>query len=443
MSSLAMMLHQSGYRVTGSDLANSALIDTLRRAGIAVAIGHSAANVEAAALVVRSSAVPEENPEVARARQLGREVLKHSEMLGRLSQVRRTLAVAGTHGKTTTTAMLATILIHAGLDPTVLVGGVLSSLGSGARLGQSEYLVVEADEFDRRFLELHPEIAVVNNVEPDHLDYYGSMDAIREAFEAFARLVPEDGWLIVNADNPGARELAESRAERTITFGLSPLANWYAANVIPNDDGGSDFYVYANDHPVGQFHLRVPGRHNVSNALAAAVAAGRVGVDQGTAAEALDSFTGVGRRLERLGEARGVVVLDDYAHHPTKVRASLSGLREHHPGRIICLFQPHHYHRLNSLFEDFAQAFADADVVVLVDVYQPAGRGPEAGERTSADLATAIRGPRVTHIANLDAATDEVARVARPGDIIVTMGAGDVTNAGAKLLRILRERTSA
>lgn len=442
MSSLATMLRQAGYRVTGSDLSNSPLVESLRAAGIPVALGHAEANVEGANLVVRSSAVPDSNPEVARARALGLEVLKHAQMLGRLSQTRRTLAVAGTHGKTTTTAMLATILIHAGYDPTVLVGGVLPSLGSGARLGQSEFLVVEADEFDRRFLELHPEIAIVNNVEPDHLDYYGSMDAIRAAFESFTRLVPDEGWLVLNADNPGARRLAATRPDQAVTFGLGSGAEWRATNVTANDAGGSDFFVYVNEHPVGAFHLKVPGRHNVSNALAAAVAAGRVGVDLTVAAEALEGFGGVGRRLERIGEAGGVVVLDDYAHHPTKTRASLAALREHHPGRIVCLFQPHHYHRLSSLFDDFARAFADADVVVLADVYQPVGRGPEAGERTAADLAAAIVGPEVTYAGPLAEATRIVANLARPGDLVVTMGAGDVTTAGPELLRMLGERKS-
>jgi UDP-N-acetylmuramate--alanine ligase len=227
-----------------------------------------------------------------------------------------------------------------------------------------------------------------------------------------------------------------------VTFGLGGAAEWRASNVEPNDAGGSDFFVYVNDHPVGQFHLQVPGRHNVANALAASVAAGRVGVDLTTAAEALAGFTGVGRRLERIGEAGGVAVFDDYAHHPTKVRASLAGLREHHPGRIVCLFQPHHYHRLSSLFEDFARAFGDADLVVLADVYQPAGRGPEAGERTAVDLAAAIAGPEVAYAGTLADAAREVARQAQTGDLVVTMGAGDVTNAGPELLRLLAERTS-
>jgi UDP-N-acetylmuramate--alanine ligase len=386
--------------------------------------------------------VPEDDPEVARARELGVPVLKHAEMLGELSRSRRTLAVAGTHGKTTTTGMLTTILISAGLDPTVLIGGVLPSLGSGARLGGSDFLVAEADEFDRRFLKLHPEIAIVTNVEPDHLDYYGDFAAIREAFAAFAGRVPEDGWLVLNADDRHAAELAEVRPDQAVTYGLTPRAEWRATGITVNDVGGSDFVVYANDALVGRFRLRVSGKHNVANALAAAVAAGRVGVDLTTASEALEGFIGVERRLEWKGEAGGVVVLDDYAHHPTEIRATLAAVREQHPGRIVCLVQPHHYHRLSSLFPDFARAFGDADEVVVTDVYAPAGRGPNAGERTAEDLSRAIEGASARYGGNLDAAIQAVVDLARPGDVVLTMGAGDVTHGGPAILRLIRERSA-
>jgi UDP-N-acetylmuramate--alanine ligase len=440
MSPLAVVLKRAGYQVTGSDLADTPGLAGLRAMGIPSVVGHAANNVGGASLVVRSSAIPETNVEVVRARELGVPVVKHADLIGWLSEQKRTLAVAGTAGKTTTTAMLATILLAAGRDPTVLVGGVLPTLGSGAHLGESELLVVEADEFDRRFLKLRPEIAVVTNVEPDHLDYYGTFDAVRDAFAAFVRLVPDDGWLVVCADDPGSSALTQERPERSITYGLSEHAEWKAAGLTVNDQGGNDFVVYANDHLVGRFSLRVPGRHNVSNALAAAVAAGRVGVDFTTAAAALESFTGVERRLERKGEVDGIVVFDDYAHHPTKIRACLQGVREQHSGRIVCLFQPHHYHRLSSLFDDFARAFRDADLVVVADVYTPAGRGPSAGDRTSQDLARAIRGPSATYGGPLATASRLAADAARAGDVIVTMGAGDVTTAGSIILQLLAAR---
>lgn len=440
MSSLAVMLREAGYRVSGSDLNDSAGVDSLRARGIPVAVGHHPDNLGAVTLVVRSSAVPESNPEVQRAAELGIPVVKHSEMIGWLSTTKRTLAVAGTAGKTTTTAMLAWILKEAGFDPTALVGGVLPALGSGARLGRSDFLVVEADEFDRRFLELHPEVAIVTNVEPDHLDYYGSFDAIREAFRQFVGKVPEGGWMILCGDDREAATLAAIAPERAVTYGLDVGVDWRAAGLNPNELGGTDFVVYAHENLIGKFRLRVPGAHNVANALAAMVAAGRVGVDFTTAAAALEQFTGVQRRLENKGEAVGVVVIDDYSHHPTKVRAGLAALREHHPGRVVCLFQPHHYHRLSSLFDDFARAFGDADLVIVADVYSPAGRGPSAGERTAQDLARAIQGTTARYGGNLAESTELVVSLARRGDLIVTMGAGDVTEAGPSILRRLANR---
>ena len=440
MSSLAVMLRDAGYQVSGSDLSDTSTIESLRARGIAVTVGQRGENVRSVDIVVRSSAVPESNPEVQRAGELGIRVVKHAEMLGWLSTTRRTFAVAGTAGKTTTTAMLAWILDRTGFDPTALIGGVLPAFGSGARLGGSEFLVVEADEFDRRFLALHPEIAVVTNVQPDHLDYYGTFDAIRQAFRQFVTNVPPGGWVILCADDAEALALSSVAPDRTVTYGLGIGAEWRAAGLAPNGMGGSDYVVYARETLVGKFRLRVPGAHNVANALAATVAAGRVGVDFTAAASALETFTGVQRRLEHKGEAGGVVVIDDYSHHPTKIRAALAALREHHAGRIVCLFQPHHYHRLNSLFDDFAQAFGDADLVVVADVYAPAGRGPAAGERTSGDLARAMPTSSTRAGGSLAEATDVVTRLARRGDLIVTMGAGDVTEAGPEILRRLTER---
>ncbi|MGH2461488.1 MAG: UDP-N-acetylmuramate--L-alanine ligase, partial [Chloroflexota bacterium] len=343
MSPLATVLKQAGYTITGSDLHRSPAVDALIELGVPIAIGHAPANVTGASLVIRSSAVPDSNAEVRQALHLGMRVLKHAEFLGLLSRTRRTLAVAGTHGKTTTTAMLATILLAAELDPTVLVGGVMPLLGSGARLGSSQFLVVEADEFDRRFLELRPEIAIVTNVEADHLDYFGDLPAIEQAFREFLAPVPDQGWVVAGADDPVAAALAVERPSNAVTFGLSALAEWRAVGISRNELGGNDFYVQAHGTLVGHFHLPVPGLHNVYDALAAIVAAGRVGVDFTVAAAALESFATVERRLERKGGVANIVVYDDYAHNPTKIRASLAALREQHEGRIICLYQPHTY----------------------------------------------------------------------------------------------------
>ncbi len=440
MSSLATVLRQAGFAVTGSDLHDSPAVEALRGTGVPIVVGHDPVNLGSAGLVIRSSAVPEANSEVREARRRGIPVLKHAEFLGLLSQARRTLAVAGTHGKTTTTAMLATILVAAGLDPTMLIGGVLPSVGSGARLGSSEFLVVEADEFDRRFLQLRPEIAVVTNVEADHLDYFGDVSAIEQAFREFLDAVPDGGWVVASADDPISARLAEERPSNSVTFGTDEIADWRAVGISRNEVGGNDFYVQAHGTLVGHFRLPVPGLHNVLDALAAVVAAGRVGVDFTVAADALERFTTVERRLERKGCVSDVVVYDDYAHNPTKIRASLAALREQHEGRIVCLYQPHTYHRLESLFDDFCHAFQDADLVVVSDVYEPVGRGPGHGARTAEDLSRAIVGPAARYGGSLGAAIEEVGREARRGDWIVTMGAGDVTTAGPAILRRLSER---
>lgn len=440
MSSLAVVLRDAGFVVRGTDVSPSGTIDMLRANGISTVIGHDAINIEGAGVVVRSAAVPLSNPEIVAATAQGIPVFTHAEVLGSLSKARRTLAVAGTHGKTTTTAMLASILVEAGLDPTILVGGVMPDLGSGARLGASPFLVVEADEYDRRFLQLHPEIAIVTNLEPDHLDYYGNLGAIIEAFESFVNRVREDGWIIVGADSPLGAKLADLHPDRSPTYGLGPLAEWRAVGISRNDLGGNDFYVFAHETLVGQFRLRVPGEHNVSNALAAAVAAGRIGVDFTVASRALAKFSGVQRRLEYKGEVRGVVLYDDYAHHPTEVRATLSAAREQASGRIVCLFQPHTFHRLRTLFSDFTLAFKEADLVVIADVYAPTGRGPSDGDLTSEKLAASIVGTNAQYGGSLDESITLLAQLARSGDVVLTMGAGDVTKAGPWLLRALADR---
>lgn len=434
MSSLATLLWEAGYTVTGSDLKPSPVVDSLRATGIPITIGHDPQNLRGTSLVVRSSAVPDSNVEIERARALGINVLKLAEFIGLISETYRTMAVAGTSGKTTTTAMLASIALEAGLDPTIVLGGILPSLGSGARLGAGDFLIVEADEFDRRFLHLRPEVAVVTNVEADHLDYYGGLPAIVDAFAAFVDLVPGEGWIVACADDPTAARLAQRKPENAVTYGLGDNADWRAVGVSKNDIGGNDFYVMAHDTLVGHFRLRVPGLHNVYDALAAAVAAGRVGVDFTTAASALEKFDGVRRRLERIGEEAGVIVYDDYAHNPPKVRATLSALREQHEGRIICLFQPHTFHRLASLFDDFTHSFVDADLVVVTDVYEPFGRGPGHGSRTAEDLVKAIVGPAARYGGDLRSSIETVTRAVRHGDVVVTMGAGDVTTAGPEIL---------
>ncbi len=437
-NAIARVLVEAGFPVSGSDLQGSPATADLAGLGARIQVGHRAEQVEGAGLVVISSAVPATNPEVARARELGIPVVKRAEFLGELTRHRRAICVAGTHGKTTTSAMAGLALIAGGLDPTVLVGGVVPALGTGGRFGRGEHLVAEADEFDGSFLRFTPGIAVVTNVEPDHLDFYRDFSAIVEAFRAFVARVPADGSLVVCQDDPAARELRSACAGQVITYGLAPGADWQAVEIAPNDLGGNDFVALRRGEARGRFRLAVPGRHNVANALAAVAVADLCGVEPTATAEALARFGGVRRRLELKGEARGIAVYDDYAHHPTEIVATLRAVRERHRGRLWCVFQPHTINRTRALFDQFAAAFGDADRVLVADIYVPAGREVATGEITSGDLVRAMRHPGAAHVGRLSDIVDRLADEARPGDVVLTMGAGDVYHVGEDLLERLR-----
>ncbi|MCL4535161.1 MAG: UDP-N-acetylmuramate--L-alanine ligase [Bacteroidetes bacterium] len=427
MVALAEVLLAAGHRVTGSDLAVTPATERLRTLGVTVCHGHAAGNVEGADLLIVSSAIPEHNPEVQRARELGLPIWKRADLLGAITRQRKSILVSGTHGKTTTSAMISLVLEGGGLSPTFLVGGDLRNLGTGARLGSGPYLVAEADEFDRSFLRMSPWAAVVTNVEADHLDYYGTLEAVVEAFRQFVALVPQEGMAILCADSPRALALAAQCQGKVVTYGFSPAANWRAAEVSPNSRGGNDCLVRYNGRPWGRVSLQVPGRHNVSNALAAVAAAAGVGVPAPAIQAALSDFKGTGRRYERRGSYRGAELYDDYAHHPTEVRATLAAAREQHPGRLWAVFQPHTTHRLKSLFDGFVMAFGDADRVVVVDTYLPPGREREPGDLTSADLVRAMDHPNARHIGPLGEAADYLAGELQEGDVVLVMGAGDVT----------------
>ena len=437
-NAIARVLLEAGYPVSGSDLKDSETTRDLERLGATIHVGHRAEQVEGAGLVVISSAVPADNPEVVRARELGVPVVKRAEFLGELTRHRRSVCVAGTHGKTTTSAMIGLALVAGGLDPTVLVGGVVPALGTGGRFGRGEHLVAEADEFDGSFLRFAPSIAVVTNVEPDHLDFYRDFAAIVDAFRAFVGRVPDDGYLIACWDDPVARGLGTACSGQTVTYGLGSEGDWQAVEIAPNDLGGNDFAALRRGQVFGRFRLAVPGRHNVANALAALAVADLCGVGPATAAEALARFGGVRRRLELKGVEGGVHVYDDYAHHPTEIVATLRAARERHRGRLWCVFQPHTVNRTKSLFGEFAAAFGEADRVLVADIYVPAGREATTGEVTSADLVRAMRHPGAEHVARLEDIVERLAAEARPGDLVLTMGAGDVYRVGEELLTRLR-----
>lgn len=444
MSAIAQILLHRGHQVTGSDLRPSELTRRLEALGATVYEGHHADYVDDAGLLVATAAAREDNPELQEARRRGIPVLVRDQMVARLLEGYRAVAVAGTHGKTTTTSMVAVILKHAGLDPTYLLGGESVDLGGNAAPGSGPYVVVEADEYKGAFLSYRPEVAVVLNVEPDHLDYYRTPENVAAAFRRFLANVPPEGHLVVCADSPGAAALLADpqadpplRARDVQRYGLTEPAEWTAADVEPNDVGGHDFTVRYRGRPEGRFRLRVPGLHNVGNALAAVAVGRTLGLDAETIAGALAGFRGARRRFELVGEARGVTVLDDYAHHPTEIRATLQAARRRFPGRrLVAVFQPHTYSRTAYLLDGFRDCFADLDELIVAETYA-AREGPEAG-MGARELAAHIPRPRARYAATLEEAARMAVETARPGDVIFTMGAGDVNQAGPAILEGLR-----
>ena len=437
MSGIAEVLLNLGYRVTGSDLRAS---DTTRRLvslGGAVALGHAAANVADADVVVTSSAVRRDNPEVAEARARKIPVIPRAEMLAELMRLKYGIAIAGSHGKTTTTSMAAHLLAEAGLDPTAVVGGKVNAFGSNAKLGNGEYMVVEADESDGSFLRLSPTIAVVTNIDPEHLDHWKTAAALRQGFLDFVNRVPFYGLAILCLDHPTVQSLLPEVEKRFVTYGESPQAD-YRATAIEVRAHRVAFDAWRRGEPLGRFETGMVGRHNALNALSVVALGDEMGLTPDVIRAGMASFEGVQRRFTVRGEAGGVTVVDDYGHHPAEVRAVLRGAREAFGRRVVCLFQPHRYTRTRDLFAELSTAFNDAEVVLLSEVYA-AGEEPIPGA-TGASLAEAVRAcghHDVTFVperARLAAAARE--RV-RPGDLVITLGAGDITACGPELLGML------
>jgi UDP-N-acetylmuramate--alanine ligase len=438
MSAIAEVLLNLGYEVSGSDLRLSSITSKLAGMGAQIHEGHAAANVAGARALVVSSAVDEQNPEVQEARRLQIPVIPRGELLAELMRLKYGIAVAGSHGKTTTTSMTATILNCAGLDPTVMVGGRVASMGgSNARVGKSEFLVVESDESDGSFLKLAPIIAVVTNIDREHLDHYPTLDAIRAAFIEFVNKVPFYGAAVVCLDDPNVQGILPEIRRRTITYGTTSQAGIEATEI---DCGAfaSDFRLERGGADLGRYHLRVPGRHNVLNAMAAAAVAMELEVAPGVIREALATFSGVERRFQLRGEQRGVTVIDDYGHHPTEIRATLDGARLCGFRRIHVLFQPHRYTRTLHLMDDFAGAFHQADSLFVTDIYA-ASEKPIEGVTAEA-LVERIRqfGHRsAEYVGTIDRGVEALLGVAQPGDLVLTLGAGNVWQAGEKVLEEL------
>ena len=439
MSGIAEVMHHLGYRVQGSDQAEGYVVEGLRKAGIPVAIGHSADNLGDARVVVCSTAVSRGNPEVEAAIERRLPLVRRAEMLAELMRMQSTVAVAGTHGKTTTTSMIAAILDAGGIDPTVINGGVINAYGSNARLGSSDWMVVEADESDGSFLRLDGTIAVVTNIDPEHLEHYGSFEEVKKAFCEFIENVPFYGLAVLCVDHPEVQNiLSRIRDRRIMTYGTSALADIRALNIEPRD-GGSRFDVSVlgldgERRLIEGVFVPMPGRHNVLNALAALAVGLEFRMDDATLVRGFERFTGVKRRFTRVGEIDGALIIDDYAHHPVEIRAVLSAARESAQERVIAVVQPHRYTRLRDLMEDFQNAFNDADVVFVAPVYA-AGEPPIEGV-DAATLAEGLRAHGHRMVKTVQAAADLAANLrdlAAPGDMIVCMGAGDITKWAASL----------
>lgn len=443
LSAIARILLQSGYSVCGSDLQLSRITQELVEAGATVHAGHAAGNLGHASLVVVSSAIPADNPEVAEARKRHIPVVKRGQMLAWLMKDRYGIAVAGTHGKTTTSAMIALVLEDASLDPTIIVGGIVPELGTNAKRGEGQHLVLEADEYDRTFLDLSPQAAVVTSIEMDHPDCFADLDDLSEAFQAFLSRLPSGGYLMANGDDLLVRELVDQlEGVQVSTYGFGEDVDWKAAGVQANALGGSDFHAVVEGEEKGSFQLSIPGVHNVSNALAAIGMADYLRLDPLCTRDTLRNFQGVERRFQIKGEAEGVTVVDDYAHHPSEIRATLAGARQRYDGRRIwVVFQPHTYSRTKALMADFATAFVDADRVVVTAIYGAREqKDPSIGGE---DLVRIMTRPQAVHIAGLSEVSAWVTGELERGDVLITMGAGDVWRVGEDVLAGLQRREKA
>ncbi len=434
MSGIAEVLHNLGYQVQGSDVAESANVKRLREKGIAVTVGHNATNVDAADVVVVSSAIKRDNPELLAARARRLPVVRRAEMLAELMRLKSCVAIAGTHGKTTTTSLVATLLDAGSMDPTVINGGIINAYGTNARLGDGDWMVVEADESDGTFLKLPAEVAIVTNIDPEHLDHFKTFDRVQDAFKAFVENVPFYGFAVMCIDHPVVQALV-GRIEdrRIITYGENPQADVRLVDVDLKG-GITKFNVVFRDRAgettrrIDGLRLPMPGKHNALNATAAIAVAHELGVSDARIVEAIAQFGGVKRRFTRTGEWNGVTIFDDYGHHPVEIAAVLRAARAASEGQVIAVVQPHRYSRLASLFDDFSTCFNDADHVIVAPVYA-AGEAPIAGaDRDHLVQGLRARGHRsVTALEGPEALAGLVAGLAKPGDYVICLGAGNIT----------------
>ena len=439
LSAVAEILRSRGYKVSGSDMKESEMADKLRSHGIDVHVGHDAANIEGADLVIYSAAIGMDNPELAMAKTKGIPTVTRAQALGALMQeYDNSIAISGTHGKTTTTAMVSLVLRSADLDPTILVGGNLSEIGGNVKVGSTEYFVTEACEYMDSFLSLKPKIEIILNIDSDHLDYFKDVDHIARSFDKFAGLVPEDGFIIAYDANPFVKSVIEGHPN-AVTFGLSQGCDYYASDIEFSSEGMPSFVANHGGEALCRIKLSVPGEHNVLNALSAFACAHILGVEPEAIAKTLEGYTGTQRRFDLLGKTKGGVrIIDDYAHHPTEIKATLAAVSNMKHEKLWCLFQPHTYTRTLALMDEFAEAFKDADEVVLAEIY--AAREKNIYKVTSEQLMNKILehepGKQISCIEDFDEMAKYVYDHAKEGDIVLTMGAGDIYKAGEKILEL-------
>lgn len=431
MSAIAHVLQKMGLQVSGSDAAQSSITEKLAAIGVKIYIGHDADNIAADCdAVVVSSAIKQENMELMRAKQMGIPVFHRSDLLAYLLNNRFGVAIAGAHGKTTTTSMLSCLTMHAGIDATYLIGGEVSALGGNAHLGKSDWLIAEADESDGSFLKFFPKIAIITNVENDHMDYYDSLASIESAFLRFASQTDQEGAVIVCFDDPVVKNMSSKIDRRIISYAIDEKANYQAKN-IRRDECGSKYDLYYQDDFLTEINLAVPGKHNILNSLAVIAAARMLDVPIEKMQECLATFTGARRRFEKKGDCSGVLVVDDYAHHPSEIKSTLLAAKQVNRKRIVSIFQPHRYTRTKLLQEEFGKCFCDCDVLILTDVYS-AGESPIEGIDGKTLLEQVKKQGRddVLYIPDVDAVADYLLANAQQGDLVITLGAGDIYRAG-------------
>lgn len=434
MSAIGEILLKHGYRVSGSDIKDSRLLEKLRSNGAEIFIGHNEANIKSPDLVVYSAAIKEHNPERKEAARKNIPQMDRAEMLGHImKKYKKAIAVAGCHGKTTTTSLISLVLQKSDFDPTILVGGELDEIGGNIRIGESQHFITEACEYVESFLKFHPFIGIILNIDEDHLDYFKDIAHIKEAFKSFAHLIPKEGFLIACNDDDHIRDFYHEINCNVVTYGINNTSDFTAANIFFNEEGYPSFEVIHKEESLGSFQLSIPGLHNVYNSLAAIATSYVLGVPTEKIIEYIKVYHGIHRRFEVLGSIKGARIIDDYAHHPAEIRATLEAAKKYPHREIWCVFQPHTYTRTIALYNDFLHAFTLADHVIITDIY--AAREPDEGRIHSKALAEDIKGVSdVRYIKDFDSIADIIYHEAQPQDLIITMGAGDVYRIGEDLL---------